>query len=154
MSPVFLSPRQPGDSWESLHQNLTNKLPLYFARTATEPECTALAGDRKSSQVLEGWESRGQCAQLEGTTTKFPYIVDDLPAPKCLSTSVHTGKPGPVFRTMKWFPYKYGFGGMLFPFLLCLSQKTHLERQVVMEGTQTPQLPRNEKPLPDQLSAL
>ena len=79
MSPVFLSPRQPGDSWESLHQNLTNKLPLYFSRTATEPECAALAGDRNSSQVLEGWESQGQRTQLEETTTRVPYIVDEMP---------------------------------------------------------------------------
>lgn len=45
-------------------------------------------------------------------------------------------------------------GGVLFPYLLCLSQKTHFwSIKVVMEGTQTPQLPRNEnalKPLPDQ----
>lgn len=108
MSPVFLSPRQPGDSWESLHQNLTNKLPLYFSGTATEPECAVLAGDRNSSQVLEGWESQGQRTQLEGTTTEVPYIVDDLSAPKCLSISLHTGRYGPIFRTMIWFPYKYG----------------------------------------------
>lgn len=95
MSPVFLSPRQPGDSWESLHQNLTNKLPLYFSRTANEPECAVLAGDRKSSQVLEGWESQGQRTQLEGTTTEVPYIVDDLSAPKCLSILYIQGDMGP-----------------------------------------------------------
>lgn len=83
ISLAFLSPLQPGDSWESLHQNLMKKLPI-----SQKNSSWVSSGPHDRRQKLFPGAGRLKSSMKGGknkTATRVPHIIEDLCLPKCIS---------------------------------------------------------------------